>query len=365
MPPSSPVRVQAAPLLTRGRNSLRRWRHGSDRVEVVFFSVVALACAAMALVWPHVWPIGLMVFPMVVASLWMNPRPLMWYTGACMGLTVLVGLGQPVLGRSVVLRVLVVLLLATVILVASIRRTRLGVGGLRGESMFVDLRDRLQRQHVVPAVPPGWSLQHAIQSAEGTPYAGDFSIGLRDGDRLGLALVDVSGKGTVAGTRALFLSGAMSGLMGALSPARFLAECNNYLCRQDWDEGFATAVHVSVNLTTGEFEVRSAGHPPAIQWHAGSGRWTACQTRGGPALGLLGDMEYPANRGVLDRGDLLMLYTDGLVEMRGLDLDRGIDRLMGQAERELHVHESGVADRLVRRLGSSNDDCALVMLQRR
>ena len=40
---------------------------------------------------------------------------------------------------------------------------------------------------------------------------------------------------------------------------------NDYLLRQEWEEGFATAVHLSLDLATGRFEVRTAGHPPAVQ----------------------------------------------------------------------------------------------------
>ena len=61
-------------------------------------------------------------------------------------------------------------------------------------------------------------------------------------------MVDVSGKGEEAGTRALLLSGAFGGLLGALPPAEFLPAANDYLLRQDWDEGFATAVHLSLDL---------------------------------------------------------------------------------------------------------------------
>ena len=86
-------------------------------------------------------------------------------------------------------------------------------------------------------------------------------------------MVDVSGKGEQAGTRALLLSGAFGGLLSALPPAEFLPAANDYLLRQDWDEGFATAIHLSLDLATGDFEIRTAGHPPAVQLAAGSGRW--------------------------------------------------------------------------------------------
>ena len=50
-------------------------------------------------------------------------------------------------------------------------------------------------------------------------------------------------------------------------------------------------------------------------------------------LGLIPDAEFDHARGVLRRGDALMLYTDGLVETPTRDIGLGIDRLIGQAER--------------------------------
>jgi hypothetical protein len=72
--------------------------------------------------------------------------------------------------------------------------------------------------------------------------------------------------------------------------------------------------------------------------------------------------------GVLQRGDALMLYTDGLVEAPGRDIDAGTDRLLGEAERILSAGFSGSGPgRLVGNLqvaGDGSDDCALVLIWR-
>src|SRR5690606_21031111 len=118
-----------------------------------------------------------------------------------------------------------------------------------------------------------------LRAAGGTLFAGDFVVASRaERSRLDVVVVDVSGKGEQAGTRALLLSGAFGGLMGALSPDEFLPAANDYLLRQDWGEGFATAVHFTVNLDTGDYEVRSAGHPPAAFHDAGTGRWSVLES---------------------------------------------------------------------------------------
>src|SRR5437899_4007089 len=171
--------------------------------------------------------------------------------------------------------VLVVAGTAIVVLFVARSRARLGVQGLRGESMLVDLRDRLRAQGELPALPQGWSAEVVLRSAGGASFGGDFVVvsSTPNRNRLELALVDVSGKGLDAGTRALVLSGSFGGLLGAMRPPEFLPAANNYLLRQQWDDGFATAVQVALDLETGAFFVGSAGHPPAAHFEAGSGRW--------------------------------------------------------------------------------------------
>src|SRR5206468_2135115 len=87
-----------------------------------------------------------------------------------------------------------------------------------------------------------------------------------DSRALHLAVVDVSGSGITAGPRALLLSGAVGGLLGSVPPEDFLAAANDYLARQQWSLGFASAIYVRLDLNTGEYTVRVAGHPPAMHF---------------------------------------------------------------------------------------------------
>jgi hypothetical protein len=184
------------------------------------------------------------------------------------------------------------------------------------------------------------------------------------GQTLELGLVDVSGKGLAAGTRALLLSGAFGGLLGTVPSRDFLTSANKYLLRQDWDEGFATAVHLVVELETGHYRFHSAGHPPIARLTAKTGRWSTEEAEG-PLLGILDDAEFPATEGCLDRGDALLLFTDGLVERPGRDLDEGLDRLLGAAETRLTPGFTGGADRLINEVAPNvKDDRALVVVWR-
>ncbi|HEX8971775.1 PP2C family protein-serine/threonine phosphatase [Oryzihumus sp.] len=246
-------------------------------------------------------------------------------------------------------------------------RARLGVQGTLGESMLVDLRDRLRAHGELPDLPHPWHAETALQSAYGHAFSGDFIVANRsqDGSRLEVTLVDVSGKGLNAGTKALLLSGALGGLLGAMAPEDFLPAANSYLLRQDWSEGFATAIHVALDLETGDFSVGGAGHPPAATFSAGSGRWRLLDDGGGPLLGVLESTSFPRSCGRLERGDALLLYTDGVIETRTRDLTVGIDRMLGTAEQLVSHGFTGGADRIcaTARAGET-DDRAVVLIWR-
>jgi serine phosphatase RsbU (regulator of sigma subunit) len=82
-------------------------------------------------------------------------------------------------------------------------------------------------------------------------------------------------------------------------------------------------------------------------------------------LGLIDQAEYEPCRGTLWAGDVLLAYTDGLVEVAKRDITSGIDKLVGEAERLVQSGFEGGADRLVSRVGSGSDDRALLLLHRR
>ena len=306
---------------------------------------------------------GTLSLPLLAGGLLLPRRGLLQVAGvvvACLVVDLLV------LGLTTVRVGALVVVTATGLVAYEFARSReeTGLGGLSGDTVLVELRERLRLQGHLPSLPPGYSAEPLVRPAGGGPFAGDFIVSARTGSRLEVALVDVSGKGVEAGTRALLLSGAMGGLLGASTSEQFLPRANSYLVRQDWDEGFATAVHLDLDTADGRFVVTSAGHPPVAHLDAGSGRWTLLEASG-PALGLLPEVSYLPSTGVLRRGDALILYTDGLVEIPGRDLSVGIDKLLGEAERLITRGFAGGARLLVERVAEgSSDDRGLVLVWR-
>ena len=310
---------------------------------------------------------GVLILPILAGALLLWPRALRILF--CLVAVVLAydwWAGQVRPGPGIIATIAITALFADVL---ARTRAKLGVQGLRGDQMLIELRDRIRVQSRLPALPDGWHSISVLRPAGGASFGGDFLVSACDGKSLEAALVDVAGKGIDAGTRALLLSGAFGGLLGSVPPGEFLVACNAYLRRGSPAEGFVTAVHIAVDLATGEYVVSSAGHPPAAHYEAAAGRWRLTGAHG-IVLGVVADLHGAATeseRGVLQRGDALMLYTDGLVEAPGRDIDVGTDRLLGEAERLLASGFKTGAPALVtamqREIGGS-DDRALVLIWR-
>src|SRR5208337_1351407 len=295
---------------------------------------------------------GVMILPILAGGLLLWPRALRIFF-AFAAVALVYDVLEDKAGAGIVATIVLTAAFADVL---ARTREKLGVQGLRGDRMLLELGE-------------GWGSSLVLKPAGGSSFGGDFVVSFCDGKMLEVALVDVSGKGIDAGTRALLLSGAFGGLLGSVPREEFLPACNAYMRRGGGSEGFVTAVHLSLDLATGEYVISSAGHPPAAHYDGAAGRWRLTRAHG-IVLGVVADLHGAATeseRGVLQRGDALMLYTDGLVEAPGRDIDVGTDRLLGEAERLLASGFRTGAPALVaamqREIGGS-DDCALVLLWR-
>lgn len=333
-------------------------------------AVLAVAVTVALFMWPDAVPASALVVPVLVGGLVLAPPVMHAIAGAVLIVLFAVGIDR-VFSAMYVAEAGVVIATAAIAIGLALSRARLGVQGTMGESMLVDLRDRLAAHGRMPPLPRDWDAQVALRVGGRTSFAGDFVVSARAGRgrTFEVAVVDVSGKGQEAGTRALQLSGAFGGLLGSVPHSDFLPAANAYLLRQRWREGFATAVHVALDLDTGRYVVRSAGHPPAIHFHAGSGRWETLDAEGG-LLGVIEDGAYHPFEGACAPGDALLLYTDGVVEAPRRDLADGIDKLQGEAEwlvaqRGLREGAEALIDAVVPPSGvAAADDRALVLIRR-
>lgn len=344
-----------------------RWRSGSRRGQLTvlgFITVINLLFFAVAFFDYERLPVSGFYVPLLLGMILLRFWPLMSHIAitVVLGAIAVVHEGPLTTSRTTSI-LLMTVSIAVIVFQAS--RQRSGLPGPLGQAMLVDLRDRLQSQGVVPPLPAGWRSQSATETADGIKFAGDFLVADLSSDEkyLEMVLVDVCGKGVGAGSQSLQFAGALGGLIGSLPAQGLFAAANHFLLRQQWDEGFATAVHVGVDLVTGQYWIINAGHPPAMRWSSRSGEWEVDGARG-IALGITERPDFEMTSGELEIGDALLFYTDGVIESRTQGVTDGIAWLRETARQAVSSGFDNAPRRILARVENRDDDRAVLMLLR-
>jgi serine phosphatase RsbU (regulator of sigma subunit) len=133
------------------------------------------------------------------------------------------------------------------------------------------------------------------------------------------------------------------------------------------DQAFVTLTLVLADLSRGRVCVWSAGHPPALLWRAGGAEVVETRVQS-PLLGVFPTWEGCAEELPMETGDVLLLYSDGLIETRNA---RGEEFDLSRAASVLaqHAHESAeeILDALteaVNRWGTPADDLTILVCRR-
>jgi phosphoserine phosphatase RsbU/P len=133
------------------------------------------------------------------------------------------------------------------------------------------------------------------------------------GDRLMIAVGDVSGKGSPAALLMALLLAILRTLVDEqLEAANLMERLNAQICRHAPGSRFITLFYGIFQPATGELVYVNAGHmPPLIIRAGGQGERLS---DGGIALGMFEGSSYVAGRAALGTGDLLAVYSDGITE---------------------------------------------------
>lgn len=169
-------------------------------------------------------------------------------------------------------------------------------------------------------------------SAHYTPaqeVGGDFYdfIHLEEG-RLGIVIGDVSGKGVPA---ALYMAKLGSDLRTLAftepDPASALRRLNNLLVERSRRGMFATLLYAELDSSRRSLTVSSAGHLPILVKRK-NGSVSNIRSPGGAPLGILRGMDYGQETAGIENGDIVVLYTDGIMEaMNSKEEMFGLNRL--------------------------------------
>jgi sigma-B regulation protein RsbU (phosphoserine phosphatase) len=161
-----------------------------------------------------------------------------------------------------------------------------------------------------------------------------FDFFLIDRDRIGFAIGDVSGKGVPA---ALFMAVSRTLLRATasrgFSPDECMQQVNQILHGESISSMFVTCFYGVMNTRTGELQCSNGGHNLPYLLHA-DGRVEAIEPCGGLILGAFKNAAYEKGEIMLQPGDCIFLYTDGIPEAMNPDGDqfspeRLVDSLQG------------------------------------
>ncbi|MFF9145065.1 SpoIIE family protein phosphatase [Streptomyces sp. NPDC014861] len=234
-----------------------------------------------------------------------------------------------------------------------------------------DLAEGLQ-QAMLPrriADVPGAQIAVRYRSARlGRDIGGDwYDVIPLPGGRVGAVIGDVQGHDTHAAA----VMGQLRIVLRAYAaeghtPATVMARASVFLHELD-TERFATCTYAEADPGTGVVQVVRAGHvDPLVREADGSSRRVPVE--GGLPLGLsaeFGRLDYPVTTLELEPGQTLMLYTDGLVEKPGADLDEGLEWLSALVRRgpsDLQELADLLCEVVADRGGE--DDVAILLLRR-
>lgn len=186
----------------------------------------------------------------------------------------------------------------------------------------------LQRNLTNSALPavPGLELTGRYLPASEHDVGGDwFDVIALPEERTGLVIGDVMGHGIHAAAIMGQLRAAVRTLARlGIDPADMLRSLDALVADMG-DDQLATCVYAVHDPASGGCLVARAGHPPPAVLSPG-GSVTFLDGSPGTPLGT-GGRQFGTEEVPLSPGGLLVLYTDGLIETRGRDLDQGLDRL--------------------------------------
>ncbi|MEU3910932.1 MULTISPECIES: GAF domain-containing SpoIIE family protein phosphatase [unclassified Streptomyces] len=218
--------------------------------------------------------------------------------------------------------------------------------------------------HRLPVTGRVTTVGRYLPGSAGMDVGGDwYDVIETASDRLALVIGDVQGHGVAAAaTMGQLRSAVRAFTIGGSTPEQVVRGTNRLLI--DLDPGqFASCCYVLLDPTSGRALAARAGHPQPLLRHP-DGRAEVLDLAGGVVLGVDPGASYPETELLLEPGAVLALYTDGLVEVPGADIDEGVERLRSALAGARPVPLAETADRLVAEAdcgGDRPDDVALLL----
>ncbi|GHG06479.1 PP2C family protein-serine/threonine phosphatase [Streptomyces filamentosus] len=226
------------------------------------------------------------------------------------------------------------------------------------------LREALLPTHSEALAAVGLTVAASYGPAEPDAAVGGdwYKCRLLPDGRVLVAIGDAAGHGLDAVARMSQQRHALAGLAQTGASAGEITTWLNELVCSDPSEQTATVVAGHIDDAR-EFRWADAGHPAPLLLRDGRARPLHTGRRG-PLLGALPGYAYETATTPLHAGDLLLLYTDGMVERRGEDVTKGVDRLADLVSRHADAAPQDLIDLILadpEHAGHEDDACMLAV----
>lgn len=229
---------------------------------------------------------------------------------------------------------------------------------------------RIQKSLIPKSQPQVERLRIASRYIPMTAVAGDFyDYVTPDSKKLGILIADVSGHGVPAALIASMVKVAFHSQSGSFGvPSKLMASVNNSLYGRI-ESQFLTAGYLLIDTDQNTIRYVSAAHPALIRYSREED--TICEIKPrGTVVGCFPDLGYPEYEGQVRTGDILMLYTDGVVETENIqDEQFGEERLMEFIHINKDLGPDALIDALLNRLRKWNrekdfrDDITVIVVE--
>ncbi|MFF9864790.1 SpoIIE family protein phosphatase [Streptomyces sp. NPDC013953] len=220
--------------------------------------------------------------------------------------------------------------------------------------------------HRLPRLRGVETVGRYLPGTQGMEVGGDWYDVIDTGRAIALVIGDVQGHGvSAAATMGQLRSAVRAFALSGHDPEEVMSGTNSLLT--DLDPGqFASCCYVDLDPATGVVRAVRAGHPQPLLRHP-DGRTEVLDLAGGLVLGIDPDAPFPVTEFRLPPRAVLALFTDGLVERPGTDIDLGIERLRGALAAVGRASLADAADRLIHEATAATDrpdDIALLLAAR-
>lgn len=235
----------------------------------------------------------------------------------------------------------------------------------------MEIAKQIQLSLLPPSPPPMTGIDCAGRCVPATHIGGDYYDIFLNGEEVDMVIADVSGHSVGAALIMVETRSVLRAQLQALhSPAEILTALNDLL-HDDLSraELFITMSYLSYQTKTGRLRYTNAGHPPTLLYRSSGDSFFELDTEG-LILGVKMNVQFEERSLSIESGDLLLLYTDGIIEAEGPDGElfgtRRLQEVIAREHRKPAVEVIAAVLEAVRSytgVFSAKDDISMLVLK--